>query len=407
MTFAAAGPETAQAFMELGGALLVLAFAARLATWLELSPIALYLLGGLLLGVLSPARLTEDFVEVSAGIGVVLLLFLLGLEYSADELRTNLRSPAPAGLLDAALNFTPGFLAGLLLGWSVPAAIVLGGVTWISSSGIAAKALADLGRLGNRETPVVLSLLVIEDLAMVAYLPLIAALLVGSGALAAVESLAIAAAAAAITLVIALRFGDRVGRLVDHRSQEVVMLTALGLVLLIAGVAERLQVSAAVGAFLVGIAFSGEIASRTRDLLIPLRDLAAALFFLFFALQIDTAELPGVIGVAALLAVVTAATKLVTGWWAARAAGIGAAGRARAGAALVARGEFSIVIAGLAVAAGTEERLGSLAAAYVLLLALGGPLLMKYADVLAPLLARLERRPLAPAPADGARSPGT
>ena len=407
MTFAAAGPETAQAFMELGGALLVLAFAARLATWLELSPIALYLLGGLLLGVLSPARLTEDFVEVSAGIGVVLLLFLLGLEYSADELRTNLRAQAPAGLLDAALNFTPGFLAGLLLGWSVPAAIVLGGVTWISSSGIAAKALADLGRLGNRETPVVLSLLVIEDLAMVAYLPLIAALLVGSGALAAVESLAIAAAAAAITLVIALRFGDRVGRLVDHRSQEVVMLTALGLVLLIAGVAERLQVSAAVGAFLVGIAFSGEIASRTRDLLIPLRDLAAALFFLFFALQIDTGELPGVIGVAALLAVVTAATKLVTGWWAARAAGIGAAGRARAGAALVARGEFSIVIAGLAVAAGTEERLGSLAAAYVLLLALGGPLLMKYADVLAPLLARLERRPLAPAPADGARSSGT
>lgn len=407
MTFAAAGQETAQAFMELGGALLVLAFAARLATWLELSPIAFYLLGGLVLGVLSPARLTEDFVEVSAGIGVVLLLFLLGLEYSADELRTNLRSQAPAGLLDAALNFTPGFLAGLLLGWSVPAAMVLGGVTWISSSGIAAKALADLGRLGNRETPVVLSLLVIEDLAMVAYLPLIAALLVGSGALAAVESLAIAAAAAAVTLLIALRFGDRVGRLVEHRSQEVVMLTALGLVLLIAGVAERLQVSAAVGAFLVGIAFSGEIANRTRDLLMPLRDLAAALFFLFFALQIDTGELPAVIGVAALLAAVTAATKLVTGWWAARAAGIGAAGRARAGAALVARGEFSIVIAGLAVAAGTEERLGSLAAAYVLLLALGGPLLMKYADVLAPVLARLDRRPLATAPADGVRSSKT
>lgn len=406
MTFAAAGPQTAQAFMELGGALLVLAFAARLATWLELSPIAFYLLGGLLLGVLSPARLTEDFVEVSAGIGVVLLLFLLGLEYSAEELRTNLRSQAPAGLLDAALNFTPGFLAGLLLGWSVPAAMVLGGVTWISSSGIAAKALADLGRLGNRETPVVLSLLVIEDLAMVAYLPLIAALLVGSGALAAVGSFAIAAAAAAVTLLIALRFGDRVGGLVEHRSQEVVMLTALGLVLLIAGVAERLQVSAAVGAFLVGIAFSGDIASRTRDLLMPLRDLAAALFFLFFALQIDTGELPGVIGVAALLAVVTAATKLVTGWWAARAAGIGTAGRARAGAALVARGEFSIVIAGLAVAAGTEERLGSLAAAYVLLLALGGPLLMKYAEVLAPVLARLDRRPLAPAPVDGARSPG-
>ena len=91
----------------------------------------------------------------------------------------SLRSAAPAGLVDLGLNFTPGLLAGLLLGWSVLAAVVLGGVTYVTSSGIVAKVLGDLRRLGNRETPVVLSILVVEDLAMAAYLPLVTGLLVG------------------------------------------------------------------------------------------------------------------------------------------------------------------------------------------------------------------------------------
>ncbi|MDQ4072280.1 MAG: cation:proton antiporter [Actinomycetota bacterium] len=391
MTLAAAGGQAAGAYIELGAALVLLAFAARLAMRLELSPIAFYLLGGLALGAIKPPDLTAEFVELMGNLGVVLLLFLLGLEYTPSELHANLRAQAPAGVVDAVLNFVPGCLVGLLLGWGPLAAVVLGGATWVSSSGVIAKALADLGRLGNRETPAVLSVLVTEDLAMVAYLPLVGALLVGGGALAAVGSLAVAGVAAAATLVAALRYGDRLARLVEHSSQEVLLLSALGLVLLVAGAAERLQVSAAVGAFLVGIALSGEVAQRTRELLTPLRDFAAALFFLFFGLSIDTGALGRVLVPILVLALLTALTKVVTGWWAARRAGIGRAGRGRAGAALIARGEFSIVIAGLGVGAGLEPQLGALAAGYVLLLALAGPIVMRFDARLLPVVELLDR----------------
>ena len=131
--------------------------------------------------------------------------------------------------------------------------------------------------------------------------------------------------------MLALRYGERLARLVDHESQEVVLLTSLGLVLIVAGLADRVQVSSAVAAFLLGIAFSGEVAERTHQLLAPIRDVSAALFFLFFGLTIDTQSLPSVLVPAITLAVLTALTKVATGWWAARRAGIGRKGvRARA-----------------------------------------------------------------------------
>jgi monovalent cation:H+ antiporter-2, CPA2 family len=159
----------------------------------------------------------------------------------------------------------------------------------------------------------------------------------------------------------------------------VVLLSALGLVLMVAGAAEELQVSAAVGAFLVGIALSGEVAHRTRTLLAPIRDFNAALFFLLFSLQVDTSQLGAVLAPALALAVVTGATKAYTGWHAAALAGADGPERMRAGAALIARGEMSIVLAGLAAQAGIEARLPPLATAYVLIMAVAGPLLMQFA----------------------------
>lgn len=383
LPLAAAGGDIAAVFLELGAVVLALSAVARLASRTGFSPIPGYLLLGLLVGWLSPSELTGDFIDVGAQIGVVLLLFTLGLEYTGDELVGNLRSGAPAGAVDLVANGVPGVAAGLLLGWSFEAALLLGGVTYITSSGIVAKLLSDLGRLGNRETPVVLSLLVIEDLVMAFYLPFVAVLITGSGLATGAGSIAVALAAALGTLVVAVRFGPRVSRVLGHESNEVLLLTVLGTVLLVAGAAESLKVSAAVGAFLVGIALSDQVAHRSTELIMPLRDLFAAVFFVFFGLQIDAGALPGVALVAILLAVVTATTKVWTGWWAAARAGIRVPGRVRAGTALVARGEFSIVIAGIAVAEGVEPDLGPLAAAYVLLLAVTGPLLARYASQLA------------------------
>jgi CPA2 family monovalent cation:H+ antiporter-2 len=378
----ATSDDVASLFIELGLVVLALGTFARLAHALTLSPIPFYLLAGLAVGEggFADLHLSEDFIELGAEIGVVLLLFALGVEYDPDDLRAGLRVGLPAGLLDAVANFGPGLAAGLVLGWDVRAAVLLGGVTYISSSGVVAKVLGDLGRLGNRETPSILAILVMEDLAMALYLPVVAVLLVGGSWLAGVGSVALALLAVGAVLLVALRHGRVLSRFVFSESDEVLLLTVFGLTLLVAGIAQQLQVSAAVGAFLVGIALSGPVSHRARALVSPLRDLFAATFFLFFGLQVDPGDLPGAAGIAIVLGIVTAGTKVMTGVWSAARTGVGRRGQLRAGAALVARGEFSIVIAGLGVAAGVEADLGPVAAAYVLLLAATGPLLTKYAD---------------------------
>ncbi len=390
LPFAAGGSDT-HFLIELGVVLCAMAILARVSSGLGVSPIPFYLLAGLAFGKggLLPLGLTEEFIELGANIGVILLLFMLGLEYSSYEFRASMKSGLPSGAVDIALNFVPGFLFGLVLGWSTVASLLLGGITYISSSGVIAKVMGDLGRLGNRETPSVLSILVMEDLAMVVYLPLIAVLVTGSTLLDASISLTIALAVAATTLLIAFRFGRHISRALMHRSDEVVLLSVLGVILLIAGISDELQVSAAVGAFLVGIALSGQVERRSRELLAPLRDLFAASFFLFFGLEIDPGSIPPVLILAALLGLITTATKIYTGWWAARRIGASTRGRLRAGFTLVARGEFSILIAKIAVVAAIEPKLGPLAAAYVLILAVAGPVLARISN---PIASRLLRK---------------
>ncbi|QLH22723.1 cation:proton antiporter [Streptomyces sp. Rer75] len=384
--------------IEFGAVILSLGLLGRLAGRFQFSPIPLYLLAGLAFGEggLLPLGASEEFVAIGAEIGVVLLLLMLGLEYTASDLVSNLKTQYPAGLVDATLNALPGAVMALLLGWGPVAAVVLAGVTWISSSGVIAKVLRDLGRLGNRETPVILSILVLEDLAMAIYLPIVTALLAGVGLAAGSVTLAIALGVAGLVLFVAVRFGRHISRFVSSDDPEKLLLVVLGLTLLVAGLAQQLQVSAAVGAFLVGIALTGSVAEGTHNLLSPLRDLFAAVFFVFFGLHTDPASIPPVLLPALALAVVTTCTKVATGYWAARRAGISVKGRWRAGGTLVARGEFSIVIAGLAVTAGIEPSLGPLATAYVLILVIIGPLTARYTE---PLARRLIRPKPAAAPA--------
>ncbi|MFD0261144.1 cation:proton antiporter [Kitasatospora indigofera] len=400
--------HSASVFIELGAIILVLGLLGRIAGRYGLSPIPLYLLGGLAFGHggLLPLAASEEFVATGAEIGVVLLLLMLGLEYTAADLVTNLKAQYPAGAVDFALNALPGAGMALLLGWGPVAAVVLAGVTWISSSGVIAKVLGDLGRLGNRETPVILSILVLEDLSMALYLPILTALLAGAGLLAGSITLAVALVTAGAVLFVALRYGRLISRFVSHDDPEKLLLVVLGLTLLVAGIAQQLQVSAAVGAFLVGIALSGEAAEGAHSLLSPLRDLFAAVFFVFFGLNTTPSSIPPVLLPAAALAVVTVFTKIGTGYWAARRAGIGSGGRWRAGGALVARGEFSIVIAGLAVTAGIEPDLGPLATAYVLLLVIIGPLTARWTQPAAEWFAR-RRADTGPAPVGPVAAPLT
>ena len=371
-----------EVFLQLGLVILGLGVLGAVAGRFGISAIPLYLLGGLAFGVGGIHDLGEitEFLDIGAEIGIVLLLFTIGLEYTPRELVGTMRTSWRGAIVDLLLNATPGALCALLLGWGPLAAVVFGGVTYISSSGIIAKVMTDLGWLGNREAPTVLSLLVAEDLVMAIYLPIVTTILAGLAFAQAAWGLALALLAVGAAFLVASRGGSVLSRFLASPSDEILMLKVLGVILVVAGLAEQVHVSAAVGAFFVGIALSGEVSHQAERILNPLKNLFAAIFFVNFGLQTDPQSLPPVLAAAAGLAVLTVGTKFATGWWAARQAGSAFTGRLRAGLLLLPRGEFSIVIAGLGVSAGLDPQLGSMAAAYVLILAALGPLAPRLAD---------------------------
>ncbi|MCV7394114.1 cation:proton antiporter [Mycobacterium paraseoulense] len=364
--------------LELGALLAMLAVLGGVARRFALSPIPVYLLAGLSLGKggILPLDAGGQFITTSAPIGVVLLLLTLGLEFSAAEFATSLRHHLPSAGVDVVLNAAPGAIAGWLLGLDGVAILCLAGVTYISSSGVIARLLVDLRRLGNRETPAVLSVLVLEDFAMAAYLPLFAVLASGGGWLRAVGGMVAAVGALLAAFAASYRWGHHVGRLVEHPDSEQLLLRVLGITLIVAAVAESLHASAAVGAFLVGLTLTGETADRARKVLGPLRDLFAAIFFLAIGFSVDPQELIPMLPAALIVAAVTAATKVATGIFAARRDGVARRGQLRAGTALIARGEFSLIIIGLA---GTSiPAVAALATSYVFIMAIAGPVLARY-----------------------------
>ncbi len=367
--------------LELGLILAVLGVLSGLARRLTLPAVPLYLLAGLSLGEggVAPVPAAGDFVETTAALGVVLLLLTLGLEFSTDEFGASLRRHVPSAAVDLVLCATPGAVAGVLLGLDAVACLALAGATWVSSSSIAARVLHDLGRLGNRETPSVLAVLVLEDFAMAAYLPMLSVLALGGTPAQAALGSALAVGAVGGAFVVSHRWGRRITGTLGRATPEQLMLQVLGGTLVVAALAEMISASAAVGAFIVGLMLTGQKADELRQLLEPLRDLFAAAFFLGIGLNVDPADLVPLLPAASALAVVGALGKLAAGAYAAARDGVARRGRLRAGAALVARGEFSIVIVGLA--ATTDPQLGPLVTCYVIILAVAGPVLTRLVPV--------------------------
>jgi CPA2 family monovalent cation:H+ antiporter-2 len=368
------------ALLELGTIMLVLAILGRLAGILGIPSIPLFLVAGLFFGNGGVVPIDEamSFIEIGSSLGVIFLLFVLGLEYTPMELRQSLVANRFSSVVDLVLNFTPGIVVGFLLGWEPLGAVVLGGITYVSSSGIIAKLLVDLNRLGNRETPTILSILVIEDIVMAVFLPVVAVLLAGdsilSGAISGLTALVIVMS----VVLLPARISHHANRLVNTQSSEVLLITLLGLALVVSGIAEKFHISYAIGAFLMGIILSGQVAERGRSLLSPLRDSFAALFFVSFGLSVDPKDLLEFLPLAVALAIVSAATKFSSGYFAARRNGSTPKGAKRAGAILIPRGEFSIVLAGIAIAGGVDPNLGPIVVAYVLLLAIGGSLAARF-----------------------------
>jgi CPA2 family monovalent cation:H+ antiporter-2 len=301
---------------------------------------------------------------------------MLGLEHSGPNLVAGFLERKSTGIIDLAVNALPGAAVGLLLGWGPLGAVLLGGITYVSSSGIAAQMMKELGWNRSELSRRVTTVLVIEDLALAPYLPLVATLVAGLGAVAGVISVAVALGITSLALVISFRGRNAFARILNTSSPGALLLTVFGAALAAAGLSEMVGFSSAVAAFLVGLILTGEVAEAVRLRLAPIRDLFAAIFFVFFGLAVDPADIPGVLPLAFGLAVVGIAGKMLVGWTVARKMSDSRAWL-RAGAFLVPRGEFSILIAGLAASTAFGPYLQALTMAYVFITALAASLILR------------------------------
>ncbi|WP_028813438.1 cation:proton antiporter [Streptomyces flavidovirens] len=363
----------------MGGAFLAAAVLARVGGRIGLPTIPLFILAGILLGPHTPGFvLVEDphDLEMLSALGLVLLLFYLGLEFHLDDLKAGGRKMALAGATYLALNVGAGLGFGLALGWGTSEALVLAGVLGISSSAIVTKVLVDLGRIGNDETKPILGIIVVEDIFLALYLAALQPILSGADSLAAAAVDAGKAFGFLLLLALAARFGTKaVGRLIGTKDDELLVISFLGAAVFVAGVSEWFGVADAIGAFMVGLMLgstgSGE---RIMKLVHPLRDAFGAIFFFAFGLSIDPGDLPAVLWPVLIAVAVALAMNVVAGLAAARIHGFGAGPAANISTTLLARGEFALILATMAAGAGLDERLSPFIAGYVLLLAVLGPL---------------------------------
>ena len=366
------------ALAEIGLVLLVLGIAAFIAVRIKLSVVPFYLAIGLSLGQggLVPLDLSESFLNTGAQLGAILLLLMLGLEHSGPNLAAAFMERKSIGAIDFALNAVPGALIGFLLGWGILGAVVLGGITYVSSSGIASQMMKETGWQRSEVSRRVTTVLVVEDLTLAPYLPLLTTLVAGAGAIAGFLSVTVALLVTGVALLISFRGENALGKVLNTQAQGGLLLTVFGAALFTAGSAELIGFSSAVAAFLVGLALTGEVAYAVRLRLSPLRDLFAAVFFLFFGLSVSPVEMIEVLPLALLLTVLGVAGKMYVGWNIARDMSDGAAWK-RAGAFLIPRGEFSIVIAGLAASTTFGGKLQALTITYVLLTSLAASIALR------------------------------
>ncbi|MBV2353826.1 cation:proton antiporter [Streptomyces sp. J2-1] len=389
----------ADVLIAMGGAFLAAAVLARLGRRIGLPTIPLFILAGILLGPHTPGPVlvedAEDF-EMLSSLGLVLLLFYLGLEFHLDDLRRGGRRLLAAGGTYLLLNVGAGLGFGFALGWGAREALVLAGVLGISSSAIVTKILVDLGRIGRPETRLILGVTVVEDIFLALYLAALQPVISGAQGVGETVLQASKAFAFLMVLAIAARYGTRlIGRLISVRDNELLVLSFLGAAILVAGISEVLGVVDAIGAFMVGLILAGTPSGpRIRSLVHPLRDAFAAIFFFAFGLAIDPALLPAVAVPVAAAAALTIVMNIVAGLLAARLYGFGPTPAANVATTLLGRGEFALILAAMAAGTGLDSRLAPFIASYVLVLAVLAPVIAGRSHLLARALAGV--RPLFP-----------
>ena len=364
--------------MALGAAGVAAGLLARGGRRLALPTIPAFMGAGILLGPSALGVIGEpEQLQLFATVGLIVLLFHLGVEFPLEQVMAAGRGIAVAALCFIGLNVGGGLVFGFALGWGTAEALVIAGAVGISSSAIVTKLLVELRRLTNAETPLVLGVIVVEDLFLALYLAVLSPFLGGASSVAeGARDLAVSFGFI-VGLLLLARFGARaVQALLDTEEEELLAVVTIGLAVLAAGLAESLGVSDAIGALMIGLVVSRTaLRHRVERLVLPVRDAFAAVFFVVFGASIALGALGDVLVPVLAAVALSAAATTVAGVLAARANGLNQRAAANASLVLLGRGEFSLILATLALGAGLDDRIGPFVALYVLILALVGPVM--------------------------------
>ncbi|CAN5293608.1 cation:proton antiporter [soil metagenome] len=389
----------------LGGDLLVLGLLfviayilGRLGKAVGLPAIPIYMVVGLLASpnvhIFPLDFIHNDYIALIAVFGLVMLLFSLGLEFDQDEFFGNAGKLIISGGSYIAINMIAGFAFGFLVGWGTREALVIAGITATSSSAIVTKLLIELNRLANPETPMILGVTVVEDIFIAIYLAIVSVVLSGETEIwPVIAKLGISFLFLVVMFSVA-RFGGRfVSRLFRTKDDELFTILFFGLAIMFGGLGEILGVTDAIGAFLIGLVLgASRYRNRIEHIAIPLRDVFGAFFFLNFGLGLDPARFPEVIWPVLGAVAMTMTLNIIAGQFVARLNGLGVQAGINATVILQNRGEFALILATLALAAGLDQRIQAFAGLYVLVMAVAGPILAANSEKIGGVLRGTKRK---------------
>lgn len=393
--------------LEIGLALGLISLAVLLAEKLHLSNVPFLILIGMAVGPHAPQIGVFDFrfietdslISFMGRIGVLFLLFYLGLESNVSRLIKAGRSILTGGSLYIGMNFSIGLAYGYFAGFPLRETLIIAGLTTVSSSAIVAKILFDYRRMANPETQMILGITMFEDVFLAVYLSLISGIVLsGASSFAGVASSGGIALGFIVGLIIVGRWlTPLLNRLLNISSNEVFVVVVFACLFLLAGLGETIHVAESIGALLLGLILGEtEHSERMERLVVPFRDFFGAIFFFGFGLSIDPFTLGGAAWLAIGAALLSLVGVVIAGLIVGRRAQLSTVGSLNTGFTLLARGEFSIIIVNLALAGGLMSVLQPFAALYVLILASASPLLAKESEriyaLFTKLLSRLSQR---------------
>lgn len=389
--------EDVQLVVDLALAVVVAFVGGTIAQRLRLPVLVGYLAGGLVIGPLTPGPAADlHTIQVLAEIGVALLMFALGAEFSLGELRKLGKVAGIGGVLEILSITALGVLLAPLAGLSTGQGIFLGGLLALSSTVVALKLLMSRGELQSMHGRAALGILLVQDIALVPMVVILPALAAGGEDLA--PTLGLAALKAGAVLLGAYVIGARlVPWVLSHaavpHSRELFILGVVSLALGTALITSMAGLSLAFGAFLAGLVVAeSEYRTQVVAEVIPLRDLFASLFFVSLGMLIDPAALVSEAGLVALFVAIVILGKVVAVTLFATILGLPGRVAFLAALSLAQQGEFSFLLAQVGVTRGAlPQSVFSLVLGTVVLSILLSPLLLRIGPAL---LRFLEKTPL-------------